>query len=499
MEKSVIRHNKADNAYAQYADCLFDDDTDVGLVLDASGLILKLDTSKSKIWGYGPEKITGMRFCEIISTSALDDFDLTSALVETRRKKTVQRFSICLKTAEGDLLKARFSLRWSEPQQHFVAIVKTDMSSLYEERLSTMRANTRALFKAIPQGLVIFDSDNTIVAVNPFLANMLEYSERELQGLKFSSLFTKAVLIRLEEVFTRMTADQVIEISDLEIRTKHQEIIMVDVILGKFGDVDNQNFVATISDATNRINLQSVRQEFIAMVSHDLRAPLASISGYLALLDDGTYGDLNQSGRERLHSVGRSIGRLNHMVRDLLDLAQVDSGNIPLVKSAVDCFAISRDAVGAVQELSSFKSISIQVERQDKPFFVEADYDRLMQIIVNLLANAIRFSPRDETVVMSIAAAANDTIEISIADRGPGIKSDDMAVIFEPFISGTSEHSLKPDTAHSSGHGLGLAICKQLTQLQGGTIGCDSQIGEGSRFWIRLPRALTDPIDNQNL
>ncbi len=231
------------------------------------------------------------------------------------------------------------------------------------------------------------------------------------------------------------------------------------------------------------------RREVIEMVGHDLRSPLSSIKVTLALLTEGVYGSLSETGASRVSAAELSSERLLSLINDLLDVERLESGSFELdlqevsVKSAID------NSIGVVKPLAEEKNLKIEVECQSD-YWMEADKNRVVQIIVNLLSNAIKFSPKERAIGIT-ASESGDSIKISVKDEGPGIASEDQARIFDHYQQVLDvDHA--PETQEKSS-GLGLAICKALVAAHKGKIGVLSEIGQGSTFWFEIPITAQGP------
>jgi signal transduction histidine kinase len=229
-----------------------------------------------------------------------------------------------------------------------------------------------------------------------------------------------------------------------------------------------------------------LKDEFLGQVSHELRTPLTIIHGYSELMVDGLLTDegvLRQSADE-IHTSSALMLRL---VDDLLDTSRLDAGRIELKSDSVDLAAwLGRVANGFGQATPSHRLVARVPTHLP---IVNADLDRLGQVMNNLLSNAARYS-NPGTEIRVTARAVGDTVEIRVIDHGTGIAAQDCERIFEKFYRG--KHGA---TLAVRGTGLGLAVARQLVEAHGGTLGVRSTVGHGSTFWIRLPIAAVRPLD----
>lgn len=230
----------------------------------------------------------------------------------------------------------------------------------------------------------------------------------------------------------------------------------------------------------SRQEVEKLKQEFVQMVSHDLRSPLTSLQFFHSLLAEGEFGQLNDDGQKRLTTAQENLDRLMKMVTDLIYVERLESGTIQLEKHIVDIDQIIDAAVASTAGQAEMKSVSVDVVAHDE-IKIDVDRDRLIQVVENLLTNAIKFSNANSNVLI-VPKIFEEMIEVSVIDSGRGVPQEMQATIFERFRQSQQEDAAK------GGFGLGLSIAKSLIELHDGQIGVESKEGSGSRFWFRLPR-----------
>jgi len=229
-----------------------------------------------------------------------------------------------------------------------------------------------------------------------------------------------------------------------------------------------------------------LKDEFLAMVSHEIRTPLNAILGWARMLE------LKQLPPERaehaIAAIGRSASALAHMIDDLLDTSRILNGAVRLALRPVDLVAVAQEALDAVRPLAATKNVHVAFDTVADCRAVTGDADRLQQVIWNLLANAIKFTPEGGRVNVSIESA-NDHMEVRVVDTGRGISSDFLPHVFERFRQGEDA-----TTQRHTGLGLGLGIVRQLVELHGGAVHAASPgVGHGATFTVRLPAAAGAP------
>lgn len=229
-----------------------------------------------------------------------------------------------------------------------------------------------------------------------------------------------------------------------------------------------------------RQEIARMKQDFMAMVSHDLRTPLTSIKATLTLFIEGVYDANSEVGKKRLKGTMDSAERLISLVNDLLDLQKLDAGEMVLEKEECKLANVGEHALDSVVDFAGEKQVKIESDMDDATVY--GDQDRLEQVFINLLSNAIKFSPPGSAVHLSVSGNG-DFVEARVRDRGCGISSEQQALIFERFKQATQQNG----KIAKGGTGLGLAICKSIVEAHDGTIGVSSEPEKGSTFWFRLP------------
>ena len=229
--------------------------------------------------------------------------------------------------------------------------------------------------------------------------------------------------------------------------------------------------------------MERLKQKFMAMVSHDLRTPLATISNYMEMLGEGLFGELTERGQHLLNVAESNSRRMLSLINDLLDLERAEFGGLKLDCSIQPLSELLDQAVKSIHSLAFRKQIRFDLSPTDLK--VMADRSRIFQVLVNLISNAIKFSAKNSTVQIKTEKNNNMAV-VKIVDQGRGIPDDMKHRIFESF-----QQVEIADAVDKGGSGLGLAICKALVELHGGSIGVENNPDQGSTFsslcpWLKL-------------
>ena len=235
------------------------------------------------------------------------------------------------------------------------------------------------------------------------------------------------------------------------------------------------------NDALARAGI--LKDEFLASMSHELRTPLTSILGLTEALGEGVYGELQAMQLRSLQTIGSSARHLLELINDILDLSKVEAGMLDLHTEAVPVASMCEMAMLFVKPTAYKKRIRLNFASDPQARFVQADPRRLKQILVNLLGNAVKFTPDSGSVGLEVAAdPVAGTIRFAVWDTGIGISPDDQSRLFQPFVQVSAGR-----TKQYVGTGLGLSLVKKMTELHGGRVILESQPGSGARFTVELP------------
>lgn len=246
-------------------------------------------------------------------------------------------------------------------------------------------------------------------------------------------------------------------------------------LLGAIEAALRTHALVTQAQASDRLKM-----ELLASVSHEFRAPLHVILGYLELAREGAFGDCSETLKDALDKINWNAGQLLELVEDFLDLAKLESGAVRLER--VDVGALVRALVADNDLLVQGRPIALRAKLGMAPTIVQADAAKLRVVVQNLLTNALKFTERGE-VVVSVEVAPDGVVRLDVRDTGPGIPADAQERVFDLY------HQLQPGDLRRGGIGLGLALARRFARAMGGELGVASRLGEGSTFTLTLPAA----------
>jgi len=297
-------------------------------------------------------------------------------------------------------------------------------------------------------------------------ADVEEHSE-ELRVIN-EQLEQQAIEMELQQEQLR---EQAVE---MEMQADHLNALN-DELMERTEELDRQRVAA---EDANR-----AKSAFLAVMSHELRTPLNAIGGYVQLMEMGIHGPVTDAQREALGRVDRSQKHLLRLINDVLNLARIESGRVEYVLEDVDLAALMVDVTPMVEPQMNAKGLALEV--QVPPGCVaRADREKVQQIVINLLSNALKFTPAGGRVSVEAGRAADvpGVVRLAVTDTGIGIPEDKQPSVFDPFVQVDMSR-----TRRSEGSGLGLAISRDLAHGMGGDLRVESTPGEGSTFTLTLP------------
>jgi len=329
------------------------------------------------------------------------------------------------------------------------------------------------------EGMFGLDETCSITFVNRAAAKMLGRSPQELLGQSPRSLICRHDAAQC--VLCGGGSDAVNPSRPVEVWTHDGLAIPVEAFAGIIHHADGAvaGMVVSFRDVRERLAIEKMKDEFVSVVSHELRTPLTSIRGALGMLGGGILGEAGPRAQRMIDIALRNTDRLIRLVNDMLDVERLASGRFELSRSIVNLGDLMRESTEALAGLADKAGVRLEVAPTDVE--LDADHDRLIQVLTNLISNAVKFSPAG-AVVRTVARRDGNDVVIEVSDEGRGIPADMLERVFERFQQVTLS-----DAAEKGGSGLGLPICRSIVEAHGGTISAASRPGEGSTFTVRLP------------
>jgi PAS domain S-box-containing protein len=369
---------------------------------------------------------------------------------------------------------------------------------LYDE-VTRGKAYIENLVENAADLIITADVNDCILTWNRGAEVLLGYSKEEVIGKHLSILVPPERIHELEEIRRKVELSGALK--DIEIRSKRKDGVLIDLSLSvsPIRDADRKIvcFLRVAKDISEKKRverrlkeLDKMKSDFVSNVSHELRTPLTSIKGSVDNMLDGLTGALNEKQVRYLARIKSNTDRLSRLINDLLDLSRIESGRIEVRPTTLPLTALAEEVAEQLKPLAAEKLIRIELPSSDRQVTAWADRDKVTQVLMNLIGNAVKFTPQAGKVTVVLEKNGNDYVQISVADTGPGISPEERNKIFSKFYQVAAIDKQRP-----RGSGLGLAISKALVEMQGGKIWVESEIGEGTTFYFTLPAQQTFKLE----
>lgn len=346
-------------------------------------------------------------------------------------------------------------------------------------------------FRSSPSPILILTlGEGKVLEVNPSFSRLSGYGRDEVIEHPIHELNLGIDVSSYTQGMAELQQVGVLQNREFELRTKAGDYRTVLLSVEQIELRGQPCALAIANDITERKRLEN---EFISLVSHELKTPMNSLIGALDLLGTGQLGALTDKGQQLVTMAINNAERLVRLVNDILDLERMKSGTLTLHPSLCQLPALFNQAATVMQAMAEQAQVTLMVEPVEAELWV--DCDRIQQLLTNLLSNAIKFSAVGGTVWLTAAfeegrreareGRESSQLLITVRDQGRGIPTDKLHLIFERFQQVDAS-----DARAKGGTGLGLSICRQIVQQHQGQIWAASQLGEGSTFYVRLPLSL---------
>ncbi|MDP3356232.1 MAG: PAS domain S-box protein [Polaromonas sp.] len=355
----------------------------------------------------------------------------------------------------------------------------------FSEALRVSELQLREITDAVPALIAYVDKEQCFQFHNRAYEEAFGLSHQQLHGKHLREVmgeeFYELVRPRVEEVLSGYPV--VYERSRQTPRGDHRDYVVN--YFPRYGDGENEGdvigFYSLATDITELKRIDRMKTEFVSTVSHELRTPLTSIRGSLGLIAGGVAGQLPDGVKALVGIAKSNCERLIRLINDILDIEKMESGKMNLDLQVVDLKPLMVQVLAANEGFGTAQNISLRLHFSEDPIRVQIDSDRLVQVVTNLLSNAMKFSPQGATVDVRVLRAGMG-VRVEVRDHGAGIPEEFRNRIFQKFSQADSS-----DTRQKGGTGLGLNISRAIIERMGGTIGFDTEAGVGSTFFFELP------------
>lgn len=466
---------------------ILDTTVDAIVTIDEWGAILSFNKAAEKMFGYSQHEAVGANVSILMDEPERSDHDGildryrssgVAKIIGTGREvigrhQTGRTFPLDLAVSES----------WGPDERVFTGILR-DLTEPHRllAAFRNRERHYRRLFESAPIGIAVLGDDETVVEVNPTLASMLGRAAEDLAGHELKEfaapeeeppntgwLADQRAGVRSEYQFTRTM-----------VKSDHSRIVTRQTATTVRDEQGGFLYsIRMVEDITERQRVERSKSEFLAMTSHELRTPLTAIYAALGLIDSGAVGVLPDTVKELVSIASANSERLVKLVGDIVDLEGMNLGKIELSRERCNSLEVVHEVIALLQPFADEAEVGLITDVESLDF--KADRGRVLQVLTNLVGNAIKYAPSKSEVTVT-GVFVGGTAEFSVSDSGGGIPSDQMKLIFDSF-----QQVDATDSRAHGGSGLGLAIAKAIVELHGGAIWVESTVGAGSTFSFSLP------------
>jgi two-component system sensor histidine kinase VicK len=453
------------------------------------GRLTSLNSYTAESLGYGTDDLTGKPLFNFISKAGLEPF---AESLKTIIKTGEFQGTIPFLRKDGTERRIAFrSRRMDLPgSASFVLTHGMDVTEQQEaeDELHLIRRQRELILAAVDDGIYGINLEGKLSFINPAAAKMLGYTADELRGKDIHELIHHSHADGTQHskancpILLGMRRREGVRIRDDVFWRKDGTTIPVEYVASPLIDEGQiAGMVVAFQDVSERRRLEKMKDEFISTVSHELRTPLTSLRASLGLISSGSLDKRPEKQKQMLEVAIGNCDRLVRLVNDILDFDRVEKGGMPLHLEVLPAGDLLRRAADVENDAALKAQITFRFDAPPK-VLVNVDQERILQVLSELVSNAIKFSPPQTIIKLAAQPADNGEVCIVVEDQGRGIAQEKLDMIFERFQQGDAS-----DSRALGGTGLGLAICRRIVQQHGGRIWVESEPGKGSRFLFTLP------------
>jgi len=453
------------------------------------GRLTSLNAFTAESLGYGTEDLNGKPLSNFLSKEGLPIFaeSLKTIIMTGEYQGTIPFLR-----KDGTERQIAFrSRRMDLPgSPSFVLTHGMDVTEQHEakDELHLMRHQRELILASVEDGIYGIDLDGKLSFLNPAAAKLLGYTADELRGKDMHETIHHSHEDGIQHskancpILLGLQRQEGLRVSDDVFWRKDGTTVPVEYVASPLIDEGQiAGMVVAFQDISERRRLERMKDEFISTVSHELRTPLTSLRASLGLISSGSLDKRPEKQKQMLEVAIGNCDRLVRLVNDILDFDKVERGGMPLNCEVNKIGDILRRAADVEHDAALKAQITFRFDVPSK-LTVNVDQERILQVLSELVSNAIKFSPPQTIIKLGARAADNNEVCIVVEDQGRGIAQENLDMIFERFQQGDAS-----DSRALGGTGLGLAICRRIVQQHGGIIWVESEPGKGSRFMFTVP------------
>jgi two-component system phosphate regulon sensor histidine kinase PhoR len=466
---------------------IINNSADAIIVTDQKGLILFANPAAEAFFGWRSQELLGKDFEYPITAGRTAEMEVTrkcggKALAELRTVETTWQG----KTARLVSLRDITARKAAERK---MAKYRDNLKALVRERTEKVDAEKELLsvtFSSMDDGVIVVDPEKRIVLFNRVAEMLAGWEFERVQDRGLDEIFH--IVDERTRQKVESPVDKVLKSSKAELGADFEVLLAMDggerPISSKAAPIRSSDgavtgIVMVFRDVAREREIERLKQDFISSISHELRTPLTSIKAYTeTILSDSDMPE--ETKRQFLGIIDEESNRLAGLIEGLLEISRIESGTMKIVREPVDIVAVAHKVLTALQALADKKNIRLESDIDEGLAIFEGDEDKIQSALTNLVNNAIKFTPRDGRVCVSVRQR-DDQLVMRVSDTGMGIPKEALPRIFDRF------YRVPHPGKRIQGTGLGLAIVKKIVMMHGGRIEVESEVNRGTIFTIFLP------------
>jgi len=426
----------------------------------------KLISSNLKPGELDPNEI--LQEIKNLSGSAKNQKKVASAITTLLDSKMDQKVSVVKKE-----LTEKYGKLVEEKSKLAAEVQKKFKTTLNEKK------QTEAIVRSVAAGVVVVNNKGEVLLMNPAAEKLLNTNKEDKVGKPLSEGATD------EQLFSMAKKASIDGDSDIVIDGKENTKKILRSSSAVIEDENGQTvgMVTVLNDVTKQKELDEMKDQFLSNVTHELRNPIGAIKQSISVILEETAGPLTDPQKKFLTNAKRNLERLGNLIDDILDLAKLESKKMEVNFKSTSIADLISEVCDTLDTWVKNKEIALIKEIPENLSEIEIDPDRIIQVLLNIISNAIKFTPKGGSITISVKLSdSKDQVTISIADTGVGIPKNDLPKIFGKFHQAANRKA-----GDTSGTGLGLSIAQEIVQLHGGKISVESEEGKGTTFIFVLP------------
>ena len=447
-------------------------------ISDPDGLIIYVNDTLSTATGYGAEELLGRHFKDLLLA---DPATVPAGLQSRISAGKTWTGETKMRRKDGSFLWARSTIVPVLDADGTLLRTISLRTDITESKITQAELQERTMLDRLRDEVYVISTDTLeLLYLNKRALQMMGWTSQDIVGKRLSDVSTSFDEAAFRSRATRLLSGE----AEAVLYETIKNDIPIEVSLQLDRTLDGTTrFVSVARDISKRKRAERDKEEFVATVSHELRSPLTSIKGVLNLIASGAVGQVPDRAAPLINVALRNVDRLVRLITNLLDLEKLDADMMDMRFETVDLVAFAEDAVAANAGFGHEYDVTLRRVGSKAALYASISRDGMMQVLTNLLSNAVKFSERGGCVDLGVIETP-DGVRLTITDRGPGIPAEAQKLLFARFVQ---VHT--PEDQRRNGTGLGLSIAKSIVEKHSGRIWFTSEVGQGTTFFIDLPKA----------